>query len=148
MSELVTDGGTPSFESLSQHCAGLDFDQRQEFFAGLSEDERQKLFEATPLETREKWAKEEQAHLEELVKDQPVEGAEFAGEAGEEVKIDGRAEGDPEPPPNAAADAELIATLVRERIEAEGRANAAERKLEEAGAEVNAYYERFGPLGS
>lgn len=129
------------------HAAELDFDQRQDFLAHLSEDERQELLEATPLETREKWAKEEQEHLEALVKDQPVEGAEFAGESGEKVKIDGQSEGE-QPAPNAAADAELIATLVRERIEAEGRANAAERKLEEASAEVNAYYERFGPLGS
>jgi hypothetical protein len=134
------DGGAKPIEDCT-------FDERQVRLAEMTDDARQKLFEATPLETREKWAKEEQAHLEELVKDQPVEGAEFAGEANEEVRIDGQTEGE-QPAPNAAADAELIATLVRERIEAEGRANSAERKLEEANAEVNAYYERFGPLGS
>lgn len=127
--------------------ATLDFDTRQRELERFSSDEdRQKVIDALPPETRAQWVQEEKEHLEELVKGQPVEGAEFAGEAGEEVKIDGQTEGAEQPA--SAADAELIATLVRERIEAEGRANAAERKLEEANAEVNAYYERFGPLSS
>lgn len=127
--------------------ATLDFETRQRELERFASDaDRQAVIDALPTEVRARWVRDEKEHLEALVRDQEVEGAEFAGSADEEVKIDGAAE--PAPPAAAAADAELIATLVRERIEAETRANGAERKLEEANAEVNAYYERFGPLGS
>jgi hypothetical protein len=150
MSEIVTDDGSaPSFKSLSREASDLDFDDRNKFLAGLTEHGRQKLFDVTPPETLYRWQREEQEHLEELMKNQPVERADFEG-VEREVKVDGA-----ETPQNRAPDvgADLIATLVQERFDAERkaaaetkRANDAERVATERAAELDAYYKAFGPL--
>lgn len=136
---MNADGGLKAIEDCT-------FDERQRRLAEMTDEARQKLIKALPDEIRVRWMLEEKEHLESLVAQQPVEGAEFAGESGEEVKIDGKAEPEEQQTPNA--DAELIATLVRERIAAEQRAVKAERERDEANAEVQSYFERFGPIGS
>lgn len=144
MSEMTTDDGSaPSFEMLASEAKQLNFDQRQEFLGKLTELERVELFKAAGEETVAEWAQEEQAHLEELIKDQPVEGADFAGESGEAVRVDGLDE-----PADRAPDAseELIATLVKERIDAQQEAAKWERVATERAAELDAYYKEFGPL--
>jgi hypothetical protein len=149
MSETVTVDTASDFEPLARKASELDFDDRNKFLGGLTEDERQKLFAVTPPDTLERWKREEQEHLEDLTKDQPVERADFDG-IEREVKVDG-AEKPQDRAPEAGA--ELIASLVQEKFTAEQklgaetkRADDAERAATERAAELDAYYKAFGPL--
>jgi hypothetical protein len=131
----VADQFSPQLASVAlQEADG--FEARQKLFEGFTDDQRQAALEATPLATREAWAKEELEHFKgTLQPDSPVEGAEV-GEKVEEVQVDGA----PEPQDRApdVGDA-LIAQLVKERFDAEQRAN-------ELAARLERYKARFGEL--
>jgi hypothetical protein len=130
------DGSAPSWESLSRHCAELDYDDRQKFLGELSEDDRAELMQATPPETLAKWVEEEKEDFLKHTEGQPVEGAEFSTDPGEVVKIDGNDEPEDRAPDE---DPSVIEELVKEKL-------ALMQKLTEAHAELDAYYQRFGPL--
>lgn len=121
----------------------LTFDERQEWLGGLDEDFREDTLAALPHDVRLSWQIEELKHLEELVKDQPVDGGEFGEDPNEQVIIPGAEE-----PQDRAPDvgAELIAELVKQKFVAEQEAAKLKRALDEANAEIQAYYEKFGQL--
>ena len=135
MSELVSDG-VPSWEDLSRHAAGLNFEERQQFLGGMSEEDRASLMQATPAETLKQWVEEEKEDFLKHTEGQPVEGAEFGKDPDEVVKIDGADEPQDRAPEE---DPGVIAELVKEKLDLT-------QKLAEAHAEIQAYYERFGPL--
>jgi len=123
----------------------LTFDERQEWLASMPEEERAAMIAALPMAVRMAWINEEREDLEERVKDQPVEGAEISGQTDEQIIVPGS-----EAPEDRAPDvgAELIASLTKERFAAEERANKLQIQLDDANAEIQRYYEKFGPLGS
>jgi hypothetical protein len=120
----------------------LSFDDRQAALAQLSEPDREAVIESLPNFIREKWVYEELEHLKGVVAEQPVEGADF-GEPVQEVEIPGA---DAPQDRDTSVGAETIAALVQERIEAERKTAEVQRELAEAAAELDAYYQKFGPL--
>lgn len=109
-----------------EYLDALEVEQRLEQMAKLPEGERDRLIEGLPTEQRMKWINEEREHLESLAEPMPVEGADFGEDPKEQVQVPGS-----EAPQDRAPDvgAELVATLVKERIDAEQRANVAESKV-------------------
>lgn len=157
MSEFTTDNGSAPEEGTVPGVARegglvpiteLDFDERQEYLASMPDDERESLIKGLPVDVRMRWINEEREHLESIgarqVEEGGVEGAEL-GEAVEEVTIPGAEE-----PQDRAPDvgAELIAGLVKERMDAQRETAAVKRELAEAHDELNRYYQAFGPLPS
>jgi hypothetical protein len=114
----------------------MSFDERQDYLGSLTEEARGTLFRSLPRELVDSWVEEEKAHLENLVKDQPTEGADFGAAEEREIKIDGADEPQDREPD---ADPGVIAQLVKEKVQLT-------IELNEARADVERYYSLFGPL--
>lgn len=112
---------------------GLTFDEVQDALKGMSEEERQVWRDHAEPEDLQRIAKEEEQHMQTLASRPPLIQGEDEG-----VKVDGNPEGPSDP--NPAADPDVIRELVGQKIKLE-------RDLAAANAEIQAYYERFGPLG-
>jgi len=126
----------------AKHAAELSFDERNEFLGSLSDDDRNAVLSLVPQETIAQWVQEENQAIQEQFADQPDPEDYITPQREETVELPG-----PEKPERESdADANMIKGLVMEKFDAEQRAIKAERERDEANAEVEAYYRRFGPL--
>lgn len=121
-----------------EYLDALEVEQRLEQMAKIPDEERTELIENLEIKTKMRWINEEREHLEEVVKDQPVEGADFGEDPDEVVIIPGAEE-----PQDRAPDVseELIAELVKDKFNADRRASEAEALLDK-------YRAAFGELPS